>query len=169
MKISIAALNTLSQAEFVSLLGGIYEHSPWMAERTWQARPFVDHAALLIAFRQTLVAATEAEQLVLIRAHPDLAGKAALRGELTVESSHEQASAGLDQCSPEELARFTELNTAYIDKFAFPFIMAVKNATRAQILQGFEQRIQHPPEQEFVTALEQINRIAAFRLSDLVD
>lgn len=169
MKQSMNELNALSQTEFVTLFGGVYEHSPWMAERTWQARPFVDREALLRAFRQTLAVATEAEQLALIRAHPDLAGRAALRGELTAESNQEQASAGLDQCSLEELARFTELNTAYKVRFAFPFIMAVKNATRAQILQGFAVRIQHPPEQEFATALEQINRIAAFRLSDLVD
>lgn len=169
MKMSIAALNALSQAEFVSLLGGIYEHSPWMAERTWLARPFKDHAALSSAFRQTLDSAIETEQLGLIRAHPDLAGKAALRGELTVESNQEQASAGLDQCTAEELARFTGLNTAYQVRFAFPFIMAVKGATRAQILAGFEQRIQHSPAEEFANALEQINRIASFRLSDLVE
>ncbi|MFZ1386295.1 MAG: 2-oxo-4-hydroxy-4-carboxy-5-ureidoimidazoline decarboxylase [Thiolinea sp.] len=169
MKTSIPALNALSQAEFVSLLGGIYEHSPWMAERTWLARPFTDQAALLIAFRQTLAAASQTEQLALIRAHPDLAGKAALRGELTFESSQEQASAGLDQCTAKELARFTALNTTYKDKFAFPFIMAVKGATRAQILEGFERRIQHSPAEEFANALEQINRIASFRLSDLVE
>ncbi|TXH70498.1 MAG: 2-oxo-4-hydroxy-4-carboxy-5-ureidoimidazoline decarboxylase [Thiothrix sp.] len=169
MKKTLAELNTLNQAEFVSCLGGIYEHSPWMAERTWQARPFADLDALLSAFRASLAKATEAEQLALIRAHPDLAGKAALRGELTAESNSEQASAGLDQCTPEELARFTALNTAYQQKFGFPFIMAVKNATRAQILQGFEQRIHHKPIDEFSTALEQINRIAAFRLTALIE
>lgn len=169
MKISVARLNTLDQAEFVRLLGGIYEHSPWMAERTWQARPFADQEALLQAFRATLGKASKAEQLALIRAHPDLAGKMALQGELTVESSKEQASAGLDQCNAEELVRFTELNTAYKQKFAFPFIMAVKNATRAQILQGFEQRIHHSSQQEFATALAEINRIAGYRLSELFE
>lgn len=169
MKKSLAELNTLSQADFVSLLGGVYEHSPWMAERSWQARPFADCASLLSAFRQTLAAATQAEQLALIRAHPDLAGRAALRGELTVESSQEQASAGLDQCSADELARFTALNTAYKQRFGFPFIMAVKQATRMQILQGFEQRIQHSPADEFITALEEVNRIAGFRIADLLE
>ncbi|WP_298606968.1 2-oxo-4-hydroxy-4-carboxy-5-ureidoimidazoline decarboxylase [uncultured Thiothrix sp.] len=169
MKISVARLNTLDQAEFVRLLGGIYEHSPWMAERTWQARPFADQEALLQAFRAALGKASKAEQLALIRAHPDLAGKVALQGELTVESSKEQASAGLDQCNAEELVRFTELNTAYKQKFAFPFIMAVKNATRAQILQGFEQRIHHSSQQEFATALAEINRIAGYRLSELFE
>lgn len=169
MKISITQLNALDQASFVSLLGDIYEHSPWMAERTWQSRPFADREAVLQAFRATLASASEAEQLALIRAHPDLAGKAALRGELTVASSKEQASAGLDQCSAEELARFTELNAAYQQKFTFPFIMAVKHASRGQILQGFEQRIQQTTAEEFATALEQINCIASLRLTERVD
>lgn len=168
MKTSVADLNGMNQTQFVSLLGAIYEHSPWLAERAWLARPFADQQALLAAFSAALAAASEDEQLSLIRAHPDLAGRAALRGELTAASNSEQASAGLDQCSAEELARFNELNTAYQAKFGFPFIMAVKQATRTQILQGFEQRIQHSPAEEFKTALNEINRIASFRLSDLV-
>lgn len=168
MKKTMAALNALSQTEFIALLGGVYEHSPWVAERSWAVRPFADHESLLAALRQTLAQAKPAEQLTLIRAHPDLAGKAALAGELTAASSREQASAGLDQCSPEELARFHELNTAYQARFGFPFIMAVKNATRQQILAGFESRLAHSPEQEFATALAQINRIAAFRVQDLI-
>ncbi|HPY40663.1 MAG TPA: 2-oxo-4-hydroxy-4-carboxy-5-ureidoimidazoline decarboxylase, partial [Thiolinea sp.] len=118
MKTTISTLNNLSQAEFVDLLGGIYEHSPWLAERTWQLRPFSDSEALLAAFQQTLASASEAEQLTLLRAHPDLAGRAALRGELTTESNREQAGAGLDQCDFEELARFTQLNTSYQQTFA---------------------------------------------------
>lgn len=168
MKKTLIELNALSQAEFVQLLGGVYEHSPWVAERSWAARPFADHESLLMALRQTLDQAKPAEQLALIRAHPDLAGKAALAGELTTASTREQASAGLDQCSPEELSRFHELNAAYQARFGFPFIMAVKNATRQQILAGFETRLEHSPEQEFTTALAQINRIAAFRVQDLI-
>lgn len=168
MKITLAALNALSQTEFVQQLGGVYEHSPWVAERSWAARPFVDYNSLLTALSQTLAQAKPAEQLALIRAHPDLAGKAALAGRLTAASTLEQASAGLDQCSPEELARFHALNAAYQARFGFPFIMAVKNATREQILAGFETRIAHTPEQEFATALAQINRIAAFRVQDLI-
>lgn len=168
MKQTMTALNALSQAEFVHLLGGIYEHSPWVAERTWAARPFTDKENLLAALHETLMQAPATEQLALIQAHPDLAGKAALSGELTAASTHEQASAGLDQCSPEELARFQQLNSAYQARFGFPFIMAVKNATRQQILAGFETRIKHSPEQEFATALAQIQRIAAFRVHDLI-
>ncbi|MGB5597914.1 2-oxo-4-hydroxy-4-carboxy-5-ureidoimidazoline decarboxylase [Thiothrix litoralis] len=169
MKIPIATLNQLDQAAFVRLLGGVYEHSPWMAERCYAQQPFAERAALLQAMREVLAAATEAEQLALIRAHPDLAGKAALRGELTAESTQEQAGAGLAQLTPAEFARFTELNTAYTTRFGFPFIMAVKNASKDQILAGFEQRITHTPTAEFAMALEQINRIAAFRIDDLIE
>lgn len=168
MKKTMTELNVLKQAEFIYLLGTVYEHSPWVAERSWAARPFADQEHLLAALGASLAQASPSEQLALIRAHPDLAGKAALAGELTTASTSEQASAGLDQCSPEELARFHELNAAYQARFGFPFIMAVKNATRQQILAGFEARIHHTPEQEFAMALEQINRIAAFRVQDLI-
>lgn len=169
MKTTIAALNQLDQPAFVALLGGVYEHSPWVAERSFAQQPFGRVDALLQAMRDTLVAASYAEQLALIRAHPDLAGKAALRGELTVESTREQAGAGLGQLTEAEFARFTELNARYQQRFGFPFIMAVKNATKHQILGGFEQRIENAPEAEFALALEQINRIAAFRIVDLVE
>jgi 2-oxo-4-hydroxy-4-carboxy-5-ureidoimidazoline decarboxylase len=169
MKIAISALNQLDPAAFVALLGGVYEHSPWVAERSFAYRPFADVPALLQALQTTLAAASHAEQLALIRAHPDLAGKAALRGELTLESTREQAGAGLDQLSAAEFAHFTDLNTRYQARFGFPFIMAVKNATKHQIISGFEQRIDHAPEAEFATALAQINRIAAFRIADLLE
>lgn len=165
---NMTGLNQLGQAGFVELLGKVYEHSPWVAERSFADAPFADVDALLQTMQRTLAAASRDEQLALIRAHPDLAGRAALRGELTAESTREQAGAGLDQCSAEELARFHALNDAYKAKFEFPFIMAVKNANREQILAGFETRIHNTPEQEFATALEQINRIAAFRVHDLI-
>ncbi len=169
MKTSLSALNQLDQAAFVALLGSVYEHSPWVAERSFAYRPFADVDALLQTLQTVLAQADHAAQLALIRAHPDLGGKAALRGELTVESTREQAGAGLGQLTAEEFARFTELNTRYQARFGFPFIMAVKNATKHQILSGFEQRIDNAPELEFATALEQINRIAAFRIADLVE
>ena len=168
MKYTIDSLNALNQADFVKLLGGVYEHSPWVAERAYPAKPFADREALLTAMRDSLAQASYEEQLALIRAHPDLAGKAALRGELTAASSNEQASAGLDQCSPEELAHFHDLNARYKERFEFPFIMAVKNATRQQILEGFETRINNSKSEEFVMALSQINRIAMFRVNDLI-
>ena len=114
-----------------------------------------------------LLSASHEAQLALINAHPDLAGKAAIRGELTAASSAEQAGAGIQDCSPEEFARFTALNAAYKARFGFPFIKAVKGSNRQQILAAFEQRLHHSPEQEFATALAEINRIALFRLQAL--
>lgn len=169
MKTTITALNQLEHDAFVELLGGVYEHSPWVAGRSFAHQPFAGVDALLQAMRSTLAAADREEQLALIRAHPDLAGKAALRGELTSESTREQAGAGLDTLTPEEFERFTDLNERYKSRFGFPFIMAVKNATKHQILDGFAQRIDHTPAEEFAMALEQINRIAAFRIADLIE
>lgn len=169
MKISITELNQLDREAFVALLGGVYEHSPWIAEHSITQQPFADLDALLQAMQKTLALASHDEQLALIRAHPDLAGKAAMRGELTTESTREQAGAGLDDLTADEFARLTELNESYQARFGFPFIMAVKNAHKHQIISGFEQRIKHAPEVEFATALEQINRIAAFRIADLIE
>jgi OHCU decarboxylase len=113
--------------------------------------------------------APRARQLALIRGHPDLAGRAAIRGELTAASSSEQAGAGLDQCTPAEFRRFRELNERYQAKFHFPFILAVKGKSRHEVLAAFEQRLAHSPEAEFQEALDQIARIARFRLDDLID
>lgn len=161
---------TLDEATFVERFGEIYEHSPWVAQRTWQAGLDISHDhldALADAMARTLQAATHEEKLQLIRAHPDLAGKAARRGTLTQDSTDEQASAGLDQCSEEELARFERLNKAYKERFDIPFIMAVRGSDRYQILAGFEERLQNTPEKEFERALQEINRIARLRLETL--
>ena len=165
---TLSELNALPVDTFTDYCAGVYEHSPWIARQAAALRPFADTVALLAALCQVLEQAGHEQQLALIRAHPDLAGRAALRGELTAASTSEQAGAGLDQCSPEELARFTALNDAYQARFNFPFIMAVKNATRHQILDAFETRIHNSPDAEFAMALSQINRIAAFRVADLV-
>jgi OHCU decarboxylase len=117
---------------------------------------------------EALRRAPRARQLDLIRAHPDLAGRAAIRGELTAASSAEQASAGLDQCTQQEFRRFQELNDSYQKKFRFPFILAVKDKSRAEILADFEQRLDNPPEAEFHEALNQVARIAQLRLADLI-
>lgn len=116
---------------------------------------------------QVLLSADRAAQLALINAHPDLAGKAAVQGELTASSTSEQAGAGIHLCTPSEFARFTELNDAYKARFHFPFIMAVKGSDRHQILAAFEQRIQHSADTEFACALAEINKIALFRLQAL--
>jgi OHCU decarboxylase len=157
----------LGEKRFVERYGGVYEHSPWVAARTWQRGLDASHSRvsrLAKAMAAVLADATTEEQWQLIRAHPDLAGKAARGGELTVDSTDEQVSAGLDQCSTEELARFQKLNTAYQAKFEMPFIMAVRGSNRHQILAGFAERLKNEPAAEFQRALSEINRIALLRL-----
>jgi len=162
--------STLDRAAFIEAFADIYEHSPWVAERTFDKgveAGFDEVEVLQARMAEVLLAARHAEQLALINAHPDLAGKAAVRGELTSASTSEQSGAGIHECTAEEFARFTELNDAYKARFGFPFIMAVKGSNRHQILAAFEKRIHHSPEQEFARALAEINKIALFRLQAL--
>ncbi len=157
----------LDRPAFVAHYGDIYEHSPWVAELAWQRglSPAEDTPeGLAEVMGSVLREASPERQLEVIRAHPDLAGKAAVAGELTDDSTREQAGAGLDQCTPEELARFERLNAAYKAKFGFPFVMAVKGSDRHAILAAFETRLPNDPAEERRTAIEQINRIARFRL-----
>ena len=161
-------LNRFSQAEFTAALGGIFEHSPWIPEATWPRRPFASVDALHAALCATLAAADLDAKLALIRAHPELAGKLAIRGELTDASTREQAGAGLNRCSPDEFARLTALNTTYNARFGFPFILAVRGHDRSSIIANMTQRIDNDCEVEIATALAQIERIAGFRLRDLV-
>lgn len=159
--------STLTSNQFVLSFGGIYEHSEWVAKKTHAAAVSAQLDTLdglANALARTMEQASRADKLSLIRAHPDLAGKAAAAGTLTQESNEEQSSAGLDQCTPDELARFHELNDAYKAKFDFPFIMAVKDSNRHLILAAFEQRIHNSPNAEFETALAEINKIARLRL-----
>jgi len=166
---TIAALNEAPVADFVDTLGDVFEHSPWVAEAAVDVRPFASLESLLAAMVSAVLAAPRSAKLALIRAHPDLAGRLALKGELTAASTTEQASAGLDQCSPEELERFQGLNDAYKSKFDFPFIMAIKERSRADILAAFQQRLTQDPATEFDTALAQISEIARLRLTDLIE
>jgi 2-oxo-4-hydroxy-4-carboxy-5-ureidoimidazoline decarboxylase len=161
-------LNTLDQSAFVALLGGVFEHSPWVADETWPLRPFASIDALHAAMCKAVVDAGEEAQLALLRAHPQLAGKAALRGELTADSTREQQGAGLDQCSPDEYARLHELNDAYDQRFGFPFILAVRGHDRASILAAMATRGENPREEEFAEALHQVERIALLRLQALL-
>ncbi|NBB82222.1 MAG: 2-oxo-4-hydroxy-4-carboxy-5-ureidoimidazoline decarboxylase [Alphaproteobacteria bacterium] len=164
----MADLNALPVPAFVDALGGVFEHSPWVAEGAAPGRPFssvgVLHDAMCAVVRQ----AGEDRQLQLIRAHPDLAGKAARAGALTDASTGEQRGAGLDRLTDEELRRFERLNTAYKARFGFPFIVAVKGLDKHDILAAFETRLQHDRDRERQTALDQIARIARFRLNDLI-
>ena len=160
-----------ARADFVERFGGVFEHSPFIAERAYDAGLlFVPltakgiHNGLVQIFRK----ASHEERLGILRAHPDLAGKLAIAGGLTEESRKEQAGAGLDRLSPQEHARFTELNTAYTQKFGFPFIIAVKGLTRDDILAAFETRVDNGTQEEFDTAAAQVEKIALLRLNALL-
>lgn len=158
--VDLRDLNAMLTDDFVEALGGIFEHSPWVARAVACERPFADIDSLHGAMVEAVRGAGEAAHLALIRAHPDLG----TRLKLSDSSAAEQASAGLDQLSPEEFARFTELNDRYRDRFGFPFIIAVRDNTRAQILQAFERRLANDRATEVSTALVQIARIARIRL-----
>ncbi len=169
MAIPLTMLNNLPEREFIALLGGIFEHSPWVAESVAGARPFssigVMHDAMVASVR---AAATEMQDQ-LIKAHPDLAGKAARAGQLTDSSTREQSGAGLDRMTDDQFARFDRLNSDYQDRFGFPFIIAVRGHTVDSILRAFEQRLPNSQDVERQTALEQIARIARFRLNEVID
>jgi len=161
----------MSQPDFVARFGGVFEHSAWIAERAYELElgPAHDtatglHNALTRMFRS----ASEGERLSVLNAHPDLAGKLAQARRLTTESSHEQASAGLDALTDAERARFTALNSAYVARHGFPFIIAVRDNTKASILAAFETRIANDRTTEFATACQQVERIAAIRLKDML-
>ncbi len=160
-------LGDLDRAEFVAALGTIFEHSPWIAERAWESRPFSDPDDLMAAMLAVVEAASDEEKLALIRAHPDLAGKAARAGALTEHSTTEQAGAGLDRMSDEEFRRFHRLNDAYKARFGFPFVIAVRGHTRETILAAFEQRLENDQMAETAEALRNIGLIARFRLEDM--
>lgn len=162
-------LNALSDSAFVATLAGIFEHSPWVAEAVAPLRPFGSVEALHRAMCAAVAKALPARQLALIRAHPQLASKAAIAGELTAASSQEQAGAGLLHCSAEEYARLNELNAAYQQRFGFPYILAVRGHNPASIIANLAMRLRHESSIEHAEALRQIERIADFRLRDLLE
>ena len=162
----------LSRSEFVARFGGIYENSPWVARCAWDAGLPEDAdtvGGLARALAEIVDRAGSDDKLALLRAHPDLAGRAAVAGELTAASTAEQASAGIDQCSPEEFARFTEYNARYKRRFGIPFIMAVRGSNRHAILTAFEQRLDNDRGTEFATALRQVHKIARLRLESMAE
>lgn len=150
------------------VLAGIFEHSPWIAEAAWSRKPFLSvdqlHSALCDAVREADVD----KHLTLIRAHPDLVGRAALEGTLTPASKSEQASAGLDRLSPHEIERFKRHNAEYRQKFGFPFVICARLNKKEAILKGFESRLNHSRDEEIKAALEEIYKIAYFRLQDIL-
>ena len=165
---SLDEVNRFSLDAFVEVFGGVAEHTPWVAAVAQRDAPFASRDALIEAFANALQHADEEAQLALIRAHPDLAGKAARAGKMADASVNEQSGAGLDQLSDAEYEQFTQLNGTYKSNYGFPFIFAVKGATKHQILEAFQLRLQNSAKDEFAEALRQICRIFSFRLEDLV-
>jgi 2-oxo-4-hydroxy-4-carboxy-5-ureidoimidazoline decarboxylase len=168
-EMTLEKVNRLDVRAFVATFGPVAEHSPWVAERAALARPYGSRHAMVDAFQTALAQADRRTQEALVLAHPDLAGRAALVGELAQDSRGEQAAAGLGTLTPEEYGRFQDLNSRYRARLGFPFILAVRGATKHQILQAYEQRIGGAREEEFWTALGQVMRIIRFRIEDRVD
>jgi OHCU decarboxylase len=167
-KLSLAELNAGNRAEFIAVCGPLFEHSPWIAERTFALRPFSSLAALHAALVMTMTAAMPAEQMQLIRAHPDLVGKLARENKLTRESTGEQAAAGLAQLSADEIALFEKNNAAYKEKFDFPFIICARENKKDAILAAFPIRLKNSREEEITAALAEIAKIARLRLLDAI-
>ena len=169
--LSLHQINQCTQGEFTALLDGTYEHSPWIAEAAWAQRPFVSLAALKLALVRVVRESGREAQLTLVRAHPELAGKAMVSQTLTAESTNEQGRAGLTDCTPEEFAHIQRLNADYNAKFGFPFILAVRGPRglglpRAEIIATFERRLAGHPDFELAESLRNIHRIAEIRLND---
>jgi 2-oxo-4-hydroxy-4-carboxy-5-ureidoimidazoline decarboxylase len=162
--LSLETLNAASEADFTSGLADIYEHSPWVAKAAAARRPFATLAALHEAMMAAVNAAPSDVRLALVKAHPDLAGKAARAGALTADSTNEQASVGLDSLTEAEFVRFHRLNDAYQAKFGIPFIVCVRRHSKDSILRQFERRVTHGNADEMAAALGEIFRIAALRL-----
>jgi OHCU decarboxylase len=165
---SLSQLNSLARDEFTSIIGPVFECSPWIAEATWASRPFLSLDQLHGALCAIVQESGEEKQLALIAAHPDLVGRAALEGTLTPASTSEQAAAGLNRLAPEEIAAFQRFNRAYRDKFGFPFVICARLNRKEAILSAFPARLAHGRVEEIKAALEEIYKIAYFRLQDIV-
>ncbi|WP_454759005.1 2-oxo-4-hydroxy-4-carboxy-5-ureidoimidazoline decarboxylase [Caulobacter segnis] len=166
--LTLSRLNSMNQTGFTTALGFTFELSPWVVERAWSERPFASVEALHDTMMAVLDAAPADDKLALIRAHPELAGKAAIAKQLTAESTSEQASAGLDRLTPEEFTRFHELNAAYGERFGFPFIIAVRLNDKVSILAAMQARLIHDEAAEIAEAIKQIGLISKLRLLDAV-
>jgi OHCU decarboxylase len=168
--LSIAEINALDRDEFVARLGHVFEDSPWIAAEAWERRPFGDRADLYRALCHVVAAAPGERQIALIRAHPDLVGRAALTGSLGRDSTAEQTAAGLDpdRLSAMEVTTFAALNTAYRERFGFPFVICARENKKDAIVAGFRTRLEHTRDQEVVVALGEIEKICHYRLADAV-
>lgn len=169
MKATLAELNAADLPRFLAVCGPLFEHSPWIAERTWPTRPFDSLDALHQALVSTVDRAIQTEQISLIAAHPDLVGRAARAGQLTQESTREQAAAGLGKLSVDELQQFQEYNRAYREKFGFPFVICARQNKKDAILAAFPVRLVNTRDEEITTALAEIAKIGRLRLIDAVE
>jgi len=161
-------VNELGREAFIERFGRLFEHSPWVAADAWSDRPFADEDELFEALRSAMYSAPMDRKLALIRAHPDLAGRAAIEGTLTRSSKTEQASAGLDRLTPDEYEAFTRLNGAYRERFGFPFVVCVREHTKESILRVAAERLEHTRDEEVRVALEEIAKIARLRMQELL-
>jgi OHCU decarboxylase len=167
-ELTVDDLNAMSREQYLAAIGFLFEHSPWIVEAAWEQRPFASRDDLQAKLIDVVRRAPLERRIALIQAHPDLAGRAALAGDLTEASTREQASAGLDRLSPDDYLRFHELNNAYKARFGFPFIICVRENTKESILRSFETRLLHEREAEVATALDEIGKIVRLRLADAV-
>jgi 2-oxo-4-hydroxy-4-carboxy-5-ureidoimidazoline decarboxylase len=165
----INQLNDTDAPRFVELLGGVFEHSPWVAEHTYMLGPFSSCENLHEAMVNIVRKAPMSKRLELLCQHPELAGREATTGLLTRASKNEQSGAGLDQCDAEEFALITRCNQAYRDRFGFPFIIAVTGLDKAAILTAMQQRLEHSADEEFTTAIAEVEKIAWIRLTALIN
>jgi 2-oxo-4-hydroxy-4-carboxy-5-ureidoimidazoline decarboxylase len=163
---TLAELNAADRDEFTRAIGWVFEHSPWVAERAWDRRPFGSVGILHEAMTRVVAEASPDEQIALIRAHPDLGTRFRTAEPMTGASAREQRGAGLDRLSVSELERLTTLNAAYREKFGFPFLFAVRGSTTQQVIDALEARLPRTHEEELLEALRQVSRIAGFRLRD---
>ena len=166
--LTLARVNALDREQFRARLGALFEGPPWIVDATWERRPFASVAQLHDALCAVMRAAPRERQVALIRAHPDLVGRAALTGTLGKASQAEQASAGLDRLSPDEVATFQRLNVEYQARFGFPFVICARENSKATILAGFAARLPQTRDAEIATALDEIAKICALRLADTV-
>jgi len=170
-RLTIEEINRMDRGTLVERLGGLFEGEPWMVALAWATRPFADRGALEGALVAAVQAAPEERRVALLRAHPDLVGRAALAGTLTPESTGEQVAAGLDpdRLGHDEIARFDGLNRAYRERFGFPFVICAREHRKERLLDGFETRLRNSREQEIATAIGEVARICHYRLRDLVE
>jgi len=168
-KLSLASLNQLDREQFIDLLDGVFEHSPWVADLVYENRPFESKAQLHQTMVETVKRSPDFQRMALICNHPELAGKEAAEGTLTDDSQKEQSGAGLNQCSAEELSLLQSLNRNYREKFEFPFVIAVSGLNKNQIIAAIESRLKNSARVEFETSIAEIGKISMIRLNKLIE